>query len=464
MSRELAARTEAGTPARRRWPWPLSDAGIAISAALVIIAGGGLAAAMWAVADAAAVNARPGMHIEALKYGVGSVAAAAAAVGLLLSLRKQRMAEDAHDRDGEKFQLAVQAQRHTEADAAARRLTETYVKAAEQFASESVVVRLAGLYTLERVAQDNPDQRQKIVNLICAYLRMPYTPPTGNDHESDRERTSQLELQVRIAAQLFLSDHTCIPARRNPRVKAPETYWPDLHLDLTGAALIELSMCNSVVRYASFASCEFVGGATFRGSKFDMADFTTAQFTAGSQRLATGRLPSGDPASGAVNFNGAEFHTAIFTGADFGGPASFVGAAFHGSADFGTPGLASYDALKGGSACPGPNVRTARFRDQAVFRGATFGGAASFGYVRFDGPADFASVTAHQDVYLAGARQAVTRPGHTAVSSTVWPHGWEMGDDGVLVAIPPGPDGTWPEPERLPPEAGKGRRRPRSGP
>jgi hypothetical protein len=39
---------------------------------------------------------------------------------------------------------------------------------------------LTALYTLERLANDNPGHRQTIVNIICAYLRMPWTPPIRN--------------------------------------------------------------------------------------------------------------------------------------------------------------------------------------------------------------------------------------------------------------------------------------------
>jgi hypothetical protein len=67
----------------------------------------------------------------------------------------------------------------TEHDAAERRITELYTKAVEQLGSDKAPVRLGGLYALERVAQANPGLRQTIVDVICAYLRMPYTarPP-----------------------------------------------------------------------------------------------------------------------------------------------------------------------------------------------------------------------------------------------------------------------------------------------
>jgi hypothetical protein len=37
-------------------------------------------------------------------------------------------------------------------------------------------VRLTGLHVLERLAQNTPEQRQTIVDVICAYLRMSHTP------------------------------------------------------------------------------------------------------------------------------------------------------------------------------------------------------------------------------------------------------------------------------------------------
>jgi hypothetical protein len=72
-----------------------------------------------------------------------------------------------------------------------RRITELYTKAVEQPGSDKAPVRLGGLYALERVAQDNPGQRQTIVDVICAYLRMPYdlpgTPPAGEAAREARE-------------------------------------------------------------------------------------------------------------------------------------------------------------------------------------------------------------------------------------------------------------------------------------
>ncbi|TMR04155.1 hypothetical protein ETD83_09160, partial [Actinomadura soli] len=49
-------------------------------------------------------------------------------------------------------------------------------EAADRDAAErdKAPVRLTVLYTLERRANDDERHRQTIVNIVCAYLRMPY--------------------------------------------------------------------------------------------------------------------------------------------------------------------------------------------------------------------------------------------------------------------------------------------------
>jgi hypothetical protein len=73
--------------------------------------------------------------------------------------------------------LTARRQRFVELDGTERRITELQTKAAELLGSDQAAVRLAGLYALERLAQDNPGHRQTIVDIMCGYLRMPFTPP-----------------------------------------------------------------------------------------------------------------------------------------------------------------------------------------------------------------------------------------------------------------------------------------------
>lgn len=75
---------------------------------------------------------------------------------------------------------------------------------------------MAGLYALERLAQDNLDRRtlrQTVVDVLCAYLRMPYTLP-GKPPEADADTETRTrhenrvqEREVRLTAQCILARH-----------------------------------------------------------------------------------------------------------------------------------------------------------------------------------------------------------------------------------------------------------------
>lgn len=102
-------------------------------------------------------------QIDLVKTALSVGAGTGGVVALIMAGRRQWSTEEAN-----------RAATH---DATERRVTELYTKAADQLGSDKAPVRMAGLYALERLAQDNPDQRQTIVNVICAYLRIPFEPP-----------------------------------------------------------------------------------------------------------------------------------------------------------------------------------------------------------------------------------------------------------------------------------------------
>ena len=144
------------------WAWMLAAVAAVVITAFVVTT--------WLLAIAS--HAKPGTdqanaRLDAVRTGLAAGAAAGAAVGLMLAFRRQHHQEIATDL--------------TNRDATERRITELYTKAVDQLGNDKAPVRLGGLYALERLAQDNPAQRQTIVNVICAYLRMPFspTPPTG---------------------------------------------------------------------------------------------------------------------------------------------------------------------------------------------------------------------------------------------------------------------------------------------
>ncbi|MEU4522951.1 pentapeptide repeat-containing protein [Amycolatopsis sp. NPDC024027] len=337
-------------------------------------------------------------RLDALKVGLSVAVGSGGVVALYLAWRRQHSTEA--DLDNRERVFAHQQQSHdadlaqrdrvaqaTEHDARERRLNELYLKAVEQLGSPQAAVRHGGLYALERVAQDNPHQRQTVVNVICAYLRNPYAPPleTGQprplgirrpllrsatatrstptpSRDGGREALLQ-EREVRLTAQRILQLHL----HPGPDPDQPQAdFWHDLDLDLTGATLINFSLRGCAVATAIFVRATFVHNAWFDQATFTgHAEFRGATFT-------------GDAGFREATFTGlAGFRWATFTGDTWFGGATFTGSAWFGEATF------------AGNAW----FTEATFTDGAVFREATFTGSAWFDGVTFTGLAEFRKAT-----------------------------------------------------------------------
>ena len=270
------------------WQWTLVAAAAVVIVAVVVI--------IWLLSIAA--YAKPGTDqanakLDAVRTGLAAGAGAGAAVGLMLAFRRQHHQE-----------IATVL---TDLDATERRITELYTKAVEQLGSDKAPVRLGGLYALERLAQDNPAQRQTIVNVICAYLRMPFAAEaSGNLPDAIYAEAAndawQQERQVRLTAQRILADHLRIDwfqGQPAPGPVGPE-FWPDIRLDLTGATLIDLNFYRVVAADATFTGTTFVGTAQFYDATFGNCSFRAAKFT---QEAAFSRASFG----GHADFSKATF-------------------------------------------------------------------------------------------------------------------------------------------------------------
>ncbi|SEO62859.1 pentapeptide repeat-containing protein [Amycolatopsis saalfeldensis] len=213
-------------------------------AGLIVVAA---AAAVLLLSTLGGGSPQDSARLDALRTAANIVVGTGGAAALLLAARRQRSAE-----------LDLEQKDH---DATQRRITEMYGKAADQLGADKAPVRLAGLYALERLAQEHRFQRQTIVNVLCAYLRMPFDESAG-------------ETQVRKAAQRILTVHL------HPAEDGGDAwFWPDIDLDLDGADLFDFSLKYCHVRSAVFAHARFFGATTFRGAAFaTKADFTRATF------------------------------------------------------------------------------------------------------------------------------------------------------------------------------------------
>ena len=372
---------------------------------------------------AIASHAKPGTDqanakLDAVRTGLAAGAGAGAAVGLMLAFRRQHHQE-----------IATTL---TDRDATERRITELYTKAVEQLGSDKAPVRLGGLYALERVAQDNPAQRQTIVNVFCAYVRMPFAPAAPELHPGQRNdlyNAWQQEKQVRLTAQRILADHLRIDwfqGEPAPGPAGPE-FWPDMRLDLTGAILIDLNFPRVVTAEARFAGATFIGTAQFYEASMGSTSFHDARFTVDA---AFGRASFRGPADftkaafeGKSWFSGTAFDgDADFSDAGFTGAATFYGTHFHEMAEF-QPATFSDDAMFANSIFEGSAwFSSSAFEGRASFGGAEFKGDVTFQAVTFGGATDFAGATFSYDQdrpLFVNTRVLVESTKHA------WPTGWE---------------------------------------
>jgi hypothetical protein len=328
----------------------LSVRAIASWAAIVVLVGVGVA--VWLLLAYGGGNAAADQaHLDAIRTAGTIVVGSGGAVALLLAARRQRSTEIA-------LRHQERATATSEHDATERRITDLYTKAVEQLGSDKAPVRLGGLYALERLADDNAGHRQTIVNMLCAYLRMPFELPKDppEDASTDRlkeHRDQERELQVRLAAQHLLVAH--LQPGEDPD-NPIERFWADIELDLTGAVLLNFSLSQCAVRAADFRWATFEGHASFWASTFNgTAAFSGATFTSHASFGPT-------TFSGMANFVRAKIAgNANFESTTFSGNANFRSTTVSGAAKFGLATLP--DRRYAGNETPEPwtSVEGARF-------------------------------------------------------------------------------------------------------
>ncbi|WP_341722233.1 pentapeptide repeat-containing protein [Streptomyces albidoflavus] len=302
----------------------------------------------------AKLNAKTLFDIVKLSFGV--VAGAGALVALVVAYRRQRVDEAGAHRE------------------ATRLHTERFSQAVDKLGSDSPAVRLGGVHALAGLADDAPTQdlRQTCIDVLCAYLRLPFPPDPGDltaifpgaPSEEQRDlhqgkRDNYLALrEVRHTILRLIGDHYRIP-------RGSHRSWQDCDLDLTSVTIDgSLSFKNATfsgsdVSFsgATFSSREVdFSGARFSGSDVDFSgamfsagyvnfngatfsdghvDFTFAEFSDGHVDFSSATF-----SGGYVDFSGATFSDGYvhFSGATFsGGHVDFTFAAFSGSmVDFGS--------------------------------------------------------------------------------------------------------------------------------
>lgn len=222
---------------------------------------------------------------DAIKIASGVVVSGGGVLALYLAVRRQRTSEaDLRLRDRTQMhneQVALDNRNHqerlavaSEKEATQRQLTELYTRSVEQLGSNQAPVRLGAMYALERLADENENQRQTLVNVLAAYLRMPFSMPSEERVQGtldDAESFARQEIQVRNTAQRILQSHlreSDFGLSSSKPVSNPRYWGEGIDLDLSGATLVNLNLFYCNVRAANFRDCYFVGDALLGYSTF----------------------------------------------------------------------------------------------------------------------------------------------------------------------------------------------------
>ncbi|MFF1270266.1 pentapeptide repeat-containing protein [Streptomyces anulatus] len=260
----------------------------------------------------------------------------------------------------------------------ATQLAERYTKAAEQLGHDQAAVRLAGVYAMARLADDWEEQRQVCINVLCAYLRMPYETDTSAEGYMKGER------EVRLTIIRTIRDRLQDPDRA--------ATWCGHDLDFTGA----------VFDGGDFAGARFTGGMVrFSGATFSngAVDFDDAKFSGGTVSFGGATFSGGFVDFSTATFSGSRvsFNHALFSGsrvmfgaATFsGGTINFIRATFSsGMVDFEVAEFSGSRVSFNFAAFSGSNLK---------FGGTRLsGGTVSFNSATFSGgTVDFNSALVH---------------------------------------------------------------------
>jgi uncharacterized protein YjbI with pentapeptide repeats len=317
-------------------------------------------------------------------------------------------------------QRALEEQRkqldRTLAEQRTRTLNERFATAAGQLGSDKPpAVRLAGVYAMAGLADDWPENRQTCVDVLCAYLRLPYEPDPGDEAPGPERLAFRASREVRLTVIRVITAHL---------QEGAAVSWQGLDFDFAGVVFdggyfIGAKFSGGLV---SFIGAGFSGGrVSFNGAKFSGAmipfddakfsggtvDFDDAEFSGGEVSFTSAKFSGGKVSFMSAKFSGAEvsFISAKFSGAEV----SFHGAWFSG-------GWVGF----GGAVFSGGWVSFtgAEFSGGTVgFGHAKFsGGTVGFGHAKFSGgtvnfdSAGFSSAVGFRDAEFSGGTVNFSRP------------------------------------------------------
>ncbi len=256
--------------------WPVGTV-LALTFTAAVVVAAAVFYTGWDLLDARGLKAERRLDSQTLfdlvKLSFGVVAGAGALVALVVAYRRQRLDEDGALRE------------------ATRLHTERFTAAVTQLGDDSAAVRLGGVHALAGLADDAPTRglRQTCIDVLCAYLRLPYTAKADLPDDDAPARHAYLALrEVRHTIIRLIRDHL--------RLEADHAHsWQGHDFDLT-----EVVFDGGDLSHAIFSE----GTVDFRGATFSegTVDFRRARFSGSTIYFSEAQF-----SGGSVDFREAEY-------------------------------------------------------------------------------------------------------------------------------------------------------------
>jgi Pentapeptide repeats (9 copies) len=218
-------------------------------------------------------------------------------------------------RDGLNKQLTEQreALRQTLAEDRTRTLNERFATAADKLGSDKpAAVRLAGVYAMAGLADDWGENRQTCIDVLCAYLRLPYERASGEEIPAPDQLALQENREVRHTLIRVITAHLRYGAAVS---------WQGLNFSFNGVVFDGGDFRDAVFSggFAVFDNAEFFSGTV----SFSRAVFSGAEVYFGGAKFTGARIRFEDAefSGGTVSFRDTEMSSGMveFTNAKFTG-------------------------------------------------------------------------------------------------------------------------------------------------
>ncbi|NDU72081.1 pentapeptide repeat-containing protein [Actinomadura sp. DSM 109109] len=228
--------------------------------------------------------------LDVIKLAFAAIAGVGGVIALVVAYRRQRVTE------------ASARLEHAKEDRETTRLfNERFAAACGHLGDESPAVRLAGVHALAGLADDWPAGRQTCIDVLCAYLRMPY------EEDPPADATVEHSIRLRSMGEVRRTIWAIIGSHLRTGVSPS---WAGHNFDFTGTVID----CD-----VPFFDIEIPSGImTFNGARILCGNvwLHNARLSGGEVILANIELLGGE-----LSFQGATFEDGViwFVGSKFSG-------------------------------------------------------------------------------------------------------------------------------------------------